>query len=284
MATTFGTTGTFVLFDTARNQQLIGTVQRFLGGNPDLLPESSVSLQGRMVVDVPFVRGLSLEAKAWDTKITDQVNTLTQYQDFFTLYPERFRRAAPTAADLAAGIPGVINYIDNSPVNISRRQLAGVDYLVMYDRNTLSWGRFTFRASATTQTRNYSQLRAGLANVTTVGLANRPLRSTGSLTWRRGPVSATATHIWQDGYRVSITAGPDWPIYTQWNGSVSYDFGKTGLAARRDWVGRALNRTRVTMALVNAFEEGFALSPTGGVNPMLDPRLRRYTLTFRKSL
>jgi iron complex outermembrane receptor protein len=284
VATTFGTTGTFVLFDTARNQQLIGTVQRFLGGNPDLLPESSVSLQGRMVVDVPMVRGLSFEAKVWDTKITDQVNTLTQYQDFFTLYPERFRRAAPTAADTAAGIPGVINYIDNSPVNISRRQLAGIDYIVMFDRNTVSWGRFSFRASATTQTRNYSQLRAGVANVATVGLANRPLRATGSLTWRRGPVSATATHIWQDGYRVSITAGPDWPIYTQWNGSVSYDFGKTGLAARRDWIGRAFNRTRLTMAMVNAFEEGFALSPTGGVNPMLDPRLRRYTLTFRKSL
>jgi iron complex outermembrane recepter protein len=281
--TTFGTTGTFVLFDTARNQQLIGPVSRFLGGNPNLLPEESESLTGRIVVDVPFVKGLSLEAKAWDTKIVNQVNTLTQYQDFFTLFPERFSRAAATPADVAAGIPGVINYIDNSPVNLARRQLAGVDYLVTYERNTRGWGRFSVRASATTQSRNFSQIRPGANNLATVGLANRPVRATGTLTWRKGPWSSQVTHIWQDGYRVGITAGPDWPTFTQWNGSVGYDFAKRGLAGAPRWVNRALDRTRLSVAMVNVFEEGFALSPTGGVNPMLDPRLRRYTLTLRKT-
>jgi iron complex outermembrane receptor protein len=281
--TVFGTTGTFVLFDTLRNEQFLGTIPRFLGGNPNLKPEKSESNKATVVVEVPYVKGLSVEMGWWDTQINDQIITLTQIQDLFVLFPEKFRRADPTPADIAAGKPGVINYLDLSPINISLRALAGYDFNVRYNRPT-PWGSFLFNAGGTGQTRNASYVRAGLTKVATIGLANRPLRVNGSLNWKqtRGPWGAGVTHVWQNGYRVSVTNGPDWPIYTQWNANVSYDFNKSALAQRRGWLGRMFKETRLNLATVNAFNEGIAFSPTGGTNPNLDPRLRRYVVTLRK--
>lgn len=279
VATTFGTTGTFVLFDTARNEQLIGTVQRFLGGNPKLEPEESESLNGGVAIDVPFVKGLTFDVSFWNTEIRNQVNTLTNYQDFFTLFPERFVRDPATAA---GGLPGRITYIDNSPVNISLRLLSGYDTRLSYTYSSPRLGRFTLNAGATKQTRNRSYLRPGANGLATVGLANRPLRATGNLNWSRGPWGAGVTHIWQEGYRTSVTAGPDWPVYTNWNGQVSYNFSKSALGTRKDWIGRAFDRARLQAAVMNVLDEGLVLSPTGGVAPYLDPRLRRYTITLRK--
>ena len=55
--------------------------------------------------------------------------------------------------------------------------------------------------------------------VKTVGLANRPLRVTGSLNWKqlRGPWGAGVTHIWQNGYRVSVTADTEASLARQAN-------------------------------------------------------------------
>ena len=278
VATTFGTSGTFVLFDTARNEQLIGTVQRFLGGNPRLDPERSISMNGGLAIDVPGVKGLTLDMSFWNTEIRNQVSTLTNYQDFFTLFPERFVRDPATAV---GGLPGRITYIDNSPVNISLRLLAGIDVRLAYAVPT-RLGRFSLNIAATEQTRNRSYLRAGVGTLTTVGLANRPLRATGTLTWSTGPWTTGVTHIWQQGYRVSVLAGPNWPVYTNWNAQVGYNFAQAPLRTGPAWLRRGLARTRLHLAVSNVLEEGLAISPTGGISPYLDPRLRRYTLTLRQ--
>lgn len=283
-ATQFGLTGTFVLFDTARNEQFLGNIPRLLAGNPNLKPERSESLNGGIAVDVPFVKGLTFDVSFWDTKIHDQVATLSNLQDMFVLFPEKFGRAALTAADLAAGKPGVINFLDFTPVNVSLRSMSGYDMRLSYTVGTQRFGRFVLNAAGTQQTRNRSFIRPGAAGVATVGLANRPLRLTGNLNWTRGPWAATVTHVWQEAYRVSITTGPDWPIYTNWNANVSYNFTKTALAQHAGWIGRAFDRARLNFAVMNVLEEGVAFSPTGGISPYIDSRLRRYTVTLRKGL
>ncbi len=281
-ATQFGLTGTFVLFDTARNEQFLGNIPRLLAGNPNLKPERSESLNGGIAIDVPFVKGLTFDVAFWDTKINDQVTTLTNLQDMFTLFPEKFGRAAPTAADVAAGKPGMINFLDFTPVNIALRAMAGYDMRLSYTVSTARFGRFVLNAAGTQQTRSRSWIRPGAGSVASVGLANRPLRLTGTINWIKGPWSAGATHVWQEGYRVNVTTGPDWPIYTNWNANLSYNFGKTALAQRAGWLGRAFDKTRVNLALMNVLNEGLVLSPTGGTSPYVDPRLRRYTVTLRK--
>ena len=112
------------------------------------------------------------------------------------LFPERVIRAAPTAADVAAGLPGSVTHIDISRMNFGQLTTTGIDLGLRYDFES-AFGQFAANAVAT-WIGDYETVdvpatpavdRVNLANET-VGTITK-WRAVGGLDWDRGALSAT---------------------------------------------------------------------------------------------
>jgi outer membrane receptor protein involved in Fe transport len=100
------------------------------GGNPDLKPETSDSYDFGVVFTPRQIRGLTLSASYFRYDKTDLVQAVNRQDaiDYPDLFPGRVTRAAPSAADIAAGRPGPIIDLDTRFTNISRQLVDGWDF------------------------------------------------------------------------------------------------------------------------------------------------------------
>lgn len=73
------------------------------------------------------------------------------------------------------------------------------------------------------------------------------------------------------------------PSTILWNGQLGYDFDRGSLASRVPFAGRYLGGTRVSLGLINILNNEPWISATGATSSVIDPRLRRYSITLRKS-
>ncbi len=208
------------------------------GGNPDLQPEDSRSWNGGVVLDVPALQGLTLTFDAWGITQVDRIDSPSP-QDEVNQDAAAWRngqgsnpnvvRAARTAADLAAGLPGPIISIDGAYQNLGKREVQGYDFGADYRFNSPGAGRVSFHGEAS----RYLVLRDTDANGAVTPLIRqnqRPRwRAATGVSWARSAWSAGAFMRYvgdYDGDASLTTSGVVYKIdsWTVFNAYVGYRF------------------------------------------------------------
>jgi iron complex outermembrane recepter protein len=174
------------------------TVSLLTGGNAELDPTHGKSFTAGLVFTPQALPPIEVFATYWRVAVDNRITLLPPALVLAneSLFPERVVRAAPTALDLAAGVPGAVAQIDVSRMNFGRLTTSGIDLGVRYEIES-SFGELAANAVAT-WIGEYETVdvpatpavdRVNLANET-VGTITR-WRAVGGLDWDRGPVSAT---------------------------------------------------------------------------------------------
>ena len=278
---TFTPTGTFSLTDTFRNNEpVLGPVINQTGGSPNLRPEQSTNDNVGIVLESPFAlfKGFSFSVSRNTIVIEDRVGGLS-YQERLAFFPEMFVRG-PSLGD---GLPGKIIEVDNRSVNIASFKNEAWDYQVRYSRTTANWGSFDLLANATETTKLEVRARPGVPPSATQTALLRPARGSANLNWNLRGLSVGVSAIYQEGFPQSTVTSTLMPSTILWNGQLGYDFDRGSLASRVPFAGRYLGGTRVSLGFVNIFNNEPWISATGATSSVIDPRLRRYSITLRKS-
>jgi iron complex outermembrane recepter protein len=273
------------------------------GGNPDVQGEKATSVNFGVLFTPRFIPGFSLTVDYWNTEKTDAILRTNFVQiisspDDFAKY---ITRAAPTAADTAAGWAGAITEVRSGPINVSRLETDGADIRGRYDWKTRSAGEFIFDTNVSftnhfhTQTLPSSAIIENAGTTSTNGGTLR-WRGYGSVTWLKEQFGVTLTGRYVGHYYSNTTQrsgafptatgldGGRIPAYLhydlQFTYEVPYNVGESGW---RNWIGG----TRWTLGALNVLDE----EPTfvsdvqsGFYNRQVDPRQRFVYLQIRKTL
>ncbi len=201
--------------DPRRNNE-IADATAISGGNPDLLPVEGESLTAGFVWTPSAMSGLRVAASWWQVELDQRVSFLP-YQvvlAYESIFADRVVRADPSAADVAAGLPGPLVSVDISRVNFGRIDTRGADVSVNYGFESKS-GEWRLSLAATWVDRYLSDELPGQAPTNRVGVANvfgTITRWTGNagVNWTRGPWGADVIGRYVAAYddAVGVAAAP----------------------------------------------------------------------------
>lgn len=176
------------------------------GGNPNLDPEEAAAWSIGFSFEPPWWSGGRFAASAWNIKMKERTQVLGQLillanED---LFPDRVIRAAPTAADIAAGQPGSLLRIDTATLNYGELRTSGIDFQASQAFDTGA-GRFNIAASATWVSDFEAANLPNTPPVERVGIANTAgtipeWRATLTLAWNLGPWSLATTYRYVSSY------------------------------------------------------------------------------------
>lgn len=288
--------------DPRRNQSYT-VADTVSGGNPGLAPETSRSLNYGVVFQPRWFAGFRLSADFYRIKKQDRIVTLsatTLLANEALMPAGRITRAAPTAADTAAGRPGVVTFLDLTPINSTELLTEGMDVNASY-RFTVGEHRFDLSALGTFVDKYRTQLAIGQPSREDVGwpyrTANAPLQRRGNarVFWTRQAFTAGVTWRYLDSYR--ITTSPAVDLVTggrvssasEFDVQFSYEFSPG--RSRAGWA-RWLDRTKLTLGASNVLDRdvpfyftGIAGTGIAGLfySPLSDPMQRFVYLTLKKS-
>lgn len=272
------------IVDTARTGQpdaAANVSKRTLtGGNPNLQPEESESCNAGVVVDVPFVKGLTFGADLYRVKQFNQIdNSSAQFElDLDAQFwaadggsNPRVVRAARTAADQAAGLPGVLVEVLSTYQNLSLRHIEGADVYGRYRTPQWAIGRFDFTGMLTYTDTLYTINERGSRADLIRNSGNPRVKSTFGVSWSRRGWSASVTQRYTSDYLIASTYtidGARWVIDDYWvtNAGVGYRFSH----------GR-LKGLRLRVGVNNVFDEAppfYPASTAGYDTDYADPRGR----------
>ena len=263
------------VFDTLRNNEpVLGPIPNSSGGNPYLLPESSVSKGLGVALDVPWVKGLSFSADSYDLKYKNKSGS-TSLQTLINYFPERITRG-PSLGD---GLPGKIVSYDGSNVNLAYQTAKGVDYSMRYERST-SWGVLDFSATLSVPQSTFTKSTPAAALTSTTN----PTRFSGQAFWTKGPWSAGTSVDYQASNPSFAGSTTILASLIQWSPQVSYDFGRTAGFGKTaaTWWGRWLADTKLSVTLPNVFKNEPTLDEAANNTWVGDPRLNRYIVSLTK--
>jgi len=264
--TNFTATGLNNAFDPVRNEQLLGLIRVNSGGNPALRPETSVSRNLGVVIEPPWVPGLTFSADYYDIDYTDKIAQPTP-NEVVNYFPGSITRAAT-----ADGSPGRISIIDRQYRNIAGVFTRGWDYHLSYRRATGA-GEFILDAKHTDPGEWWQNATLTAAPRFTP----QPKRGVYSLFWNRQRWGAGVTARYQSGFdRFGA-----YPSTMEWDVQVSHDLRAQGAEAA-GWFGRLFSGTRWSATVSNAFNAGPTLADAASTRVVQDPRLRRFILNFQK--
>lgn len=122
-----------------------GQFRQESGGNPFLQPETSDSYNVGFVWNPDFVRGLTVAGDFWRYETEDIITGVPLSLLLAINDPTIIVRGAPSAADLAAGLPadgGPITFVNNSFINANKQKTQGFDLDVTYRWDTAARGRW----------------------------------------------------------------------------------------------------------------------------------------------
>jgi iron complex outermembrane receptor protein len=272
------------IVDTARAGQpdALGSVSKRIvtGGNPNLSPEESESWNYGVVVDVPFVKGLSFGADVYrirqfnqidNSSATDELDLDNALWDAGGGSNPRVIREARTAADIAANLPGVLIEVLSTFQNLSLREVEGTDFFANYRTPRWSFGRFNFTGSLSYVDELRSIDEDGNATELVQANGNPRIKAAAGVSWNKGAWSASVFERYTGEYNgpASLTSsGQPFIIgaYRVTNASVGYAF-------RRG----TLDGLRLRVGVNNVFDEPPPLYPanSSGYHPSYaDPRGR----------
>lgn len=264
------------------NEPVLGSFTYTSGGNPKLRPETSVSKNGGVVIDIPgaWFKGLSFSIDYYQIDYRDRSGA-TDLQTLLNYFPERITRAAPTAADTAKGYAGLITTWDASNINLSSVSTKGWDYRVMY-RRRFSFGELSLDAAESVPDPIFTVAKPGTAPSSTFGY--QPKRSSGSLFWDNGPWTAGTSVNYQSKYYINGLTAAAYPSHIEWNPQVAYSFAQNPRfnAGAAEWWARWLAGSRLSVTIVNVFNSGPSLWDAANGRVVMDPRLRRYIVSASK--
>ncbi len=270
------------------------------GGNPDLQPEESTSWSGGLIFTPQSLPGLRLSVDYTRIEKTDEISSLTAQEVVSNEddLPGRVERLPLTQADINAGFEGgAITRIDQSLVNIARSKLEAYDIQLDYVWDS-AFGAFRAYALATYQPQFERQTLAESPRRDLVGYNGGVLewRGNGGLTLTRGDwtlgwstqyyhdylVYRSEDQISQITVKVRQQGSPTIDSQIYHDAFFKYRFGAVaGLA------GNFLADSEFTVGISNVFNSMPPIlattSATGGYSPYADPRLRRYSISWRKS-
>ncbi len=264
------------------NELVLGSYTYRSGGNAALNPEESISRNAGVVVDAPgrWLKGLSFSADYYEIDYVERSGS-TGLQVLLNYFPERITRAAPTAADIAAGYAGALTTWDASNINLAGVWTKGWDYRATYSR-TFGFGDLLISAAYSDPDVIITQSTPAAAPTSTFG--HQPAKFSGSVFWGRGAWDAGFVVNYQKRYFIGGLNSTSYPSYIEWNPQVSYNFGndaRFGTDATA-WWGRWLAGSKLTVTVINAFEKEPALADAAIGRFAGDPRLRRYIVSFAK--
>ncbi|HEV8330222.1 MAG TPA: TonB-dependent receptor [Steroidobacteraceae bacterium] len=184
--------------DPARNGELAFPIWR-AGGSPDLKPSIADSFTTTLKFAPNGSDGPQLEASYWRIRMEDTIGipSATRLLAAEDRFGARIVRAQPSAADLAAGLPGTLQMIDVTRMNFGSVHTSGID--LGASATFVTWaGRFSPNMTVTwTQDFVTSDLIAG-PEVRRVDVANAQgsvprWKAIADLIWSRGGLSAAGT-------------------------------------------------------------------------------------------
>lgn len=283
----------FPVVDPRRNNEsVLVTVKG--GANPSLTPEKSKNWNLGLVWDVPGLQGLSLTMDWYGLR---QRDVITNVSDSFTFnltreieqqFPDRFLRADPTPADIAAGLPGQLIAIDASAINVSQITTRGMDFGLSLKKST-EIGRFDAQINGTyidkleakpTPTAPI-QSHVGKTGSGLSGIGS-PVRFRGnaSIFWSRGAWEVGVTERYTDNTREARS-------YLVAFGRLYDDHYETDLQVNYRWQDAEswLAGTRLSFSVKNLFnaEPPFADEALGYLGTLYDPRGRFISVTLTKA-
>jgi outer membrane receptor protein involved in Fe transport len=215
LISSINTTATVV--DPARNNQSYQTTS--IGrSNPNLKPESSTNEFYGAVFEPSFTPGLSFSANFYRTVQKDAIQGSLGSVIILNnenLFPGFVERAAPTAADTAAGWKGVITTIYSQRVNFGEIRNESMDLGVDYRLPWEKLGRWRLSVNAAKTIAQSRQLTFGAAPINDVGdtFASPRWNIASSLYWKKGSWSANVAHSYMSGYS-SNQAGVTPSVYS----------------------------------------------------------------------
>lgn len=254
--------------DTLRGGEVVtGTINLVSGGQPKLKPESSVSRNAGVVLEVPYVKGLSLSVDFWDMNFTNQVGS-PSYQNLIDFFPERITRG-PASDGFAYG---KITGMDTSNINMAKVKLSGVDYRLSYFFHT-SLGDFTASAALSDTRDRVSQSSPSASPFH----EENPCRGSGSIFWNRDGWEAGVSVNYQARYKryTSYTS------YIEWNPQVACDLGKA-IHWNNATLARVFNGTKIRLTVINVFNNEPSDWAMANNIVTMDQRLSRYIINVTK--
>lgn len=270
-------------FDGSATQRLVKA-----GGNPSLKPEIARTKQAGFVFDLPWskVKGLSLDftygeimqnniitttgtsfirqnevdggtadlvvrdpqSETYTNKTTANINILSGPNNTTT----------PVAPGQTVTVPGRIQYIRDSYVNLAQQIVKYSDYGIRYSKRTVDFGRFV-ATSNWTYLEYYASRRQTILALNNV--AGRPVlprwRGQSSLGWQRKDFGANLSWTYIHRYGDMNRDGYEVKRYSTFGASVSYRFDAETL-------GGMLKNTRINVGVDNLFDRNPPLSYNGG--------------------
>jgi iron complex outermembrane receptor protein len=179
------------------NDGATGQRQVVSGGNTELRPEKSESWNYGVLFRPSFAEGFSLSLDYYEIEVDDRIGPPAAASVILAnpdLFPGFVDRAAPTAGDVANGLPGELLRIRTVIGNFGTASTDGVDVAAEYRFGTANLGDFTLRASGSRVLHTRIQSRRDLPTVDTAGTYEVPrTRGSGSVSWSRGDWGAVVT-------------------------------------------------------------------------------------------
>ncbi len=270
------------------------------GGSANLQPETSESVSVGMIFTPRVLPGLRLSVDYTQIDKNDEIQIPgAQYLlDNEANFPGRITRGANLPGD-QPGWAGPITSFDATAVNIARSKLEAYDVQLDYMLQTGRFGHFHWYAIATWQPHYTNQLRPDLETVDRIGYTGGPLKLRGNagLLWDLDAVTFGWNVQHYDSYYIyTATAGESSrqtaifnqgsavvPAQTYHDLHVNYRFDE---AAR--FAGGLLANTELSFGIQNLLDTSPPIlastsSTSAGYSTYGDPRLRRYTISLRKS-
>jgi iron complex outermembrane recepter protein len=234
-------------------------VTAITGGNPELDPIEAKSLTAGITWSPSLLEGLQLSATYWRVSLDDRVQFFSEQLVLLNeaLFPERVVRAAPTPADVAAGLPGVVETVDTSRLNFGTLETDGVDLDVRWSFST-AWGDWLPSLSATWVDRYEAGQAPGTPALDRVDLASQEgtilrWRAIAGLSWQRQAWGAALTAryapTYDDANAIGVRTGRRVEDQLLVDAQVSLDF------RRMDNAPAWLQGLSMQAGVVNLFDE-----------------------------
>jgi iron complex outermembrane recepter protein len=185
--------------DPSRNGQF-SSVTFVTGGNPDLRPIEADSLTAGFVLTPNAIPNFQATAGYWRVNMRNRVQVIPY--DVLIASEERFplrvERSERTAADITAGLPGALTYLDISRINFGSILTDGIDFGAKYSFETRA-GELSADLAATWVNAYDIVDIPGTVGIDRVAVAD----PAGSISRWRGMATIGLTNM---TFRVSLTA------------------------------------------------------------------------------
>jgi len=254
--------------DPARNNQL-ANITVVVGGNDELKPSNASSLTAGVAFAPDSQLNWNVSVDYWRVKMDDRVTALPPPVLLANeaIFSDRVTRAAPTEADIQAGLPGTLLAVDSSRINAGRVEASGVDIVIQNDFLT-SIGRFTPELRATWFDKYLTTDIPGRPAIDRVDRASEygsilKWRAIFSLAWKRGAYGVTTSARYSPAYDDAIAGvrvGREIAAQTLVDLQGSYDFTRT--------VGpmSPLHGLKLTAGAANIFDSEPSFAEVGGAS------------------